>query len=137
MYFNVRSIYYTRIKCNVQCVSIAYPFLDLSEELYSLTVSIYWKRTDTMKEDRKNQTKKKNDLHVPSVFRSQIEEADQVLKYTMIYMDRSLNPLFVTLQEIDKSKGWKSSLELVEISHVDIVIFANTSPITSQLHVMT
>ena len=46
-------------------------------------------------------------------------------------MGRILNPLFVTLQEIDKSKGWKSSLEL------GIVIFCNTSPITSQLHVMT
>ena len=45
----------------------------------------------------------------------------------MIYMDRSLNPLFVTLQGIDKSKGWKSSLDLVEIQHVDIVIFCNTS----------
>ena len=51
--------------------------------------------------------------------------ADQALKYryTMIYMGRSLNHLFVTLQEIDKSKGWKSSLKFVEIQHVDIVIF--------------
>ena len=60
-------------------------------------------------------------------FQSQIEEADQALKYTTIYMGRSLNPLFITLQEIDKSKGSKSSLELVEIQHVDIVIFCNTT----------
>ena len=69
------------------------------------------------------------------MFRSQIEEADQAVKYTLIYICRSLNPLFVTLQEIDKSKFWKS-LELVEIQHVGIVIFCDT-PITSQLHVMT
>ena len=36
---------------------------------------------------------------------SQLEEADQTLKYTMINMGRSLNPLFVSLQEINKSKG--------------------------------
>ena len=42
----------------------------------------------------------------------------------MIYMGRWLNPLFVTLQEIDKSKGWKSSLELVEIQHVDIILLS-------------
>ena len=74
------------------------------------------KKTDTIKEDRKN--------NLPSIFRSQIEEADQALKYTMIYMGRSLYPLFVTLQEIDKSKGWKSSLELVEIQHVDIILLS-------------
>ena len=41
-------------------------------------------------------------------FWSQIEEADQALKYNIydtIYMGRSLNLLFVILQEIDKSKG--------------------------------
>ena len=81
------------------------------------------KKTDTIKEDRKNQTGNKM-IYLWTVFRSQIEEADQALKYTMIYMGRSLNPLFVTLQEIDKSKGWKSSLELVEIQHVDIILLS-------------
>ena len=56
-------------------------------------------------------------------FGPEIEEADQALKYTMIYMGRSLNPLFVTLQETDKSKGWNSSIEFFEIQHVDIVCF--------------
>ena len=42
----------------------------------------------------------------------------------MIYMGRSLNPLFVTFQETDKSKGWKSLLELVEIQHVDIILLS-------------
>ena len=55
----------------------------------------------------------------------------------MIYMGRSLNPLFVALREIDKSNSWKSLLEFIEIQYVDIVIFLNTSSMMSQLHVMT
>ena len=48
----------------MQCALASLTFLDLSKELYSLTVSIYCKKkkkkkkkkTDTIKEDRKNQT---------------------------------------------------------------------------------
>ena len=69
----------------MQCALASLPLSrHFKRALFSDGVDLLQKKTETIKEDRKKSDRKLNDL--PSVFRSQIEEADQALKYTMIYM---------------------------------------------------
>ena len=63
------------MQCALASLTLSRPF---KRALFPDSVNLLQKKTqktDTIKEDRKNQTGNKNNL--PSVFRSQIEEADQ------------------------------------------------------------
>ena len=90
------------MQCALASLTLSRPF---KRALFPDSVNLLQKKqTDTIKEDRKNQTG--NKIIYLQFFGPILK---RMIKHssisTMIYMGRSLNPLFVTLQEIDKSKG--------------------------------
>ena len=123
------------MQCALASLTLSRP---LKRTLFPDSVNFLKKKqqkTDTIKEDRKNQTG--NKMIYLQFFGPKLK---RLIKHSSIYIKSYglvIKSFVSHFARIDKSKGWKSSLELVEIQHVDIVIFCNTSPITSQLHVMT